>query len=284
MTTASQPEGEKLQKILAARGLGSRREIENWISEGRVSVNGQIAALGDRALNADRIEVDKKPVDTGPQHHRIILYNKAPGEVSTRRDEKSRPTVFDRLPRLSGRRWINVGRLDINTTGLMLFTTDGTLANKLMHPSSNIDREYRVRVYGEVTSEKIDNMLSGVELDGVPARFSDIVQDERESGKNRWYTVCLMEGRNREVRRLWESQDIRVNRLKRVRYGPIFLPGFLGVGQWLDLDRVQARELYRSCDIKPPMLGQTYPAERSELRRQEQNIRSRGYLRRAGKA
>ncbi len=284
MTTASQPEGEKLQKILAARGLGSRREIENWISEGRVSVNGQIAALGDRALNADRIEVDKKPVDTGPQHHRIILYNKAPGEVSTRRDEKSRPTVFDRLPRLSGRRWINVGRLDINTTGLMLFTTDGTLANKLMHPSSNIDREYRVRVYGEVTSEKIDNMLGGVELDGVPARFSDIVQDERESGKNRWYTVCLMEGRNREVRRLWESQDIRVNRLKRVRYGPIFLPGFLGVGQWLDLDRVQARELYRSCDIKPPMLGQTYPAERSELRRQKQNIRSRGYLRRAGKA
>ena len=270
------PAGEKLQKILAAHGMGSRREIERWISDGRVKLNGKVAKLGDRATDVDKIQVDDRNVEQKAQTHRVILYNKPEGEVCTRKDPQGRPTVFDRLPRVSGKRWINVGRLDINTSGLMLFTTDGALANKLMHPSSNIDREYLVRVFGEVTEEKIENLKKGVELDDGMARFSDIYENDAEIGQNRWFTVCLMEGRNREVRRLWESQEVQVNRLKRVRYGPIFLPSYLRTGQWIDLEVKDAKEIYKACDMKAPSLSLRQPKERVKARRQEEKLRSGG--------
>ena len=279
--TDKSPTGEKLQKILASRGLGSRREIEQWIVQGRVFLNGKTAQLGDRAEPTDRIELDKRSIQIKPQSHRVILYNKSEGEICSRKDEQGRPTVFDRLPRISGQRWISVGRLDINTSGLMLFTTDGELANKLMHPSSNIDREYLARVFGEVTEEIIQNLLNGVELEDGPARFTDITETERDSGQNKWFTLCLMEGRNREVRRLWESQQVQVNRLKRVRYGPIILPSYVRVGQWIDLDVKEVRQLYKLCDIKPPALSLKQPKQRVKSQRQEQKVRSGG---RAGSA
>jgi len=271
-----EPVTEKLQKILAARGFGSRREIERWITGGRIKLNGKVATLGDRASDADVIEVDGRKVDQKPQSHRVIIYNKAEGEITTRKDEEGRPTVFDNLPRLSGQRWINVGRLDINTSGLLLFTTDGALANKLMHPSSNIDREYLVRVFGEVTEQCLDNLRKGVELEDGMARFSDITERERDSGQNKWFTVCLMEGRNREVRRLWESQDVQVNRLKRVRYGPVLLPSYVRVGQWVDMDIKDTKMLYKSCDMKPPELSLKDPKQRVKSVRQEQKVRSGG--------
>jgi 23S rRNA pseudouridine2605 synthase len=274
--TETPPTGEKLQKILASRGMGSRREIERWIEDGRVVVNGKTANLGDRAQPDDRIEVDKKNVDLKAQTHRVLIYNKPEGEVATRKDPEGRPTVFDRLPRLNSQRWINVGRLDINTSGLMLFTTDGELANKLMHPSSNIDREYLVRVFGEVTDEIVQRLLSGVELEDGPARFSDVVENEEDSGQNRWFTVCLMEGRNREVRRLWESQDVKVNRLKRVRFGPVFLPSFLRAGQWVDMDVAETKSLYRQCGLRAPELNMRQPRERVKSKRQEEKLRSGG--------
>lgn len=267
---------EKLQKILAARGFGSRREIEKWIVEGRVRVNKKQAKLGDRASDQDQIEVDGKTVEQKTQSHRVILYNKAEGEITTRKDKEGRPTVFDKLPRLSGQRWISVGRLDINTSGLLLFTTDGELANKLMHPSSNIDREYMVRVFGEVNEDMLERLRTGVELEDGPAKFSDITERERDSGQNRWFTVCLMEGRNREVRRLWESQEVQVNRLKRVRYGPIILPSYVRVGQWLDLDVKDSKLLYKTAAMKPPMLSIREPKQRVKSIRQEQKVRSGG--------
>jgi 23S rRNA pseudouridine2605 synthase len=274
--SSSVPTGEKLQKILAARGMGSRREIERWIEAGRVSVNGKPAKLGDRASASDRIEVDKKNIDLKSQSHRILIYNKPEGEVVTRKDPEGRQTVFDRLPAVKNQRWINVGRLDINTSGLLLFTTDGELANKLMHPSSNIDREYLVRVFGEVTDDILQNLVEGVELEDGPARFSDIVENEMDSGQNRWFTVCLMEGRNREVRRLWESQGVKVNRLKRVRYGPVFLPSFLRTGQWVDMDVAEARGLYQQCGLAVPELNMKQPREWVKSKRQEQKLRSGG--------
>ena len=272
---------EKLQKMLAARGFGSRREIEKWIVDGRVRVNGKRATLGDRACDSDAIELDGRKISHKPQTHRVILYHKKEGEISSRKDERNRPTVFDHLPRLSGQRWINIGRLDINTSGLFLFTTDGALANRLMHPSAHIDREYLVRVFGEVTGECLNHLRNGVELEDGIAKFSDITEKERSSpegrrGQNKWFTVCLMEGRNREVRRLWESQDVQVNRLKRVRYGPILLPSYVRAGQWVDLGVRDTRMLYNSCDMKPPELSLKDPRQRLKAVRQEQKIRSGG--------
>jgi 23S rRNA pseudouridine2605 synthase len=235
---------EKLQKILAQVGLGSRREMERWIEQGRVQLNGELAKLGERAGPSDEIEVDGKKVTRAEVvPRRVLVYNKPEGEVCTRNDPDGRPTVFDRLPRIKGERWIAVGRLDINTAGLLLFTTDGELANKLMHPSTNtVDREYAVRVAGEVTSEIIDTLKKGVVLEDGMAKFTDVQFFDGE-GFNQWYHVCIMEGRNREVRRLWESQDLKVSRLKRVRYGCIFLPKKVSVGRWLELDQKDTDEL-----------------------------------------
>lgn len=271
------PSGEKLQKILARQGLGSRRNMEKVIDEGRVKVNGVVASLGDRASESDNVEVDGRPIKFESAPIRVILYNKPEGQVCTRNDEKGRPTVFLNLPPLSNQRWINVGRLDINTSGLLLFTNDGGLANKLMHPSSNIDREYLVRVHGEITKENLAALTSGVELEDGMAKFSDIVESESSGeGLNRWFTVCLMEGKNREVRRLWESQEVQVNRLKRVRFGPIFMPSYVRSGQWVDLQAREVSALYKSCGLAVPELSIKSAGGSARVQRQEKKLRARG--------
>lgn len=269
---------EKLQKILAAAGLGSRREIERWISDGRVSVNGSVAKLGDRATSDDKILVDGKLVRPAGanQRIRVLLYNKPDGEVCTRSDPEGRKTVFDSLPNLKGERWIAVGRLDISTTGLLLFTNNGDLANKLMHPSSEIDREYLVRVHGAVDDEMLERLRDGVLLEDGMARFSDIVPGERV-GTNGWYTVALMEGRNREVRRLWESQNVEVNRLKRVRFGPIFLPSYARRGQWIELDEKPLNDLLASVGMTVSKKKKSLsPDDKKRRDRQLKRLRSGG--------
>ena len=261
---------EKLQKVLASRGLGSRRELERWIEAGRISVNGKIANLGARVSDEDRILVDGRPVSVKKVSHRFLLYNKPEGEICTRDDPESRPTVFDKLPKLKNQRWISVGRLDFNTAGLLLFTTDGQLANKLMHPSSNIDREYAVRVLGDVSKDALDKMLKGVLLEDGIYRFSDIQKGknvENVDGKaNRWYYVVLMEGKNREVRRLWESQGYTVSRLKRVRFGSFFIPSAVKAGKFVDLKMKEIKELYNMGGMESRGRGPR-PIRRSPERR-----------------
>ncbi len=209
---------EKLQKVLAQLGLGSRRQLERWIADGRVSVNGKTATLGARVERSDKIKVDGKPVKLPDVRERIrlIVYNKPEGEVSTRDDPEGRPTVYGSLPPLRRGRWIGIGRLDINTSGLLLFTNNGELANAMMHPSSEVEREYLVRVHGEVDDAMIQRLQEGVLLEDGTARFLRIAAGGA-GNSNQWFSVVLGEGRNREVRRLWESQGIEVNRLKRLR-------------------------------------------------------------------
>jgi len=221
---------------MAAAGLGSRRALEKQISEGKVQVNGGPAELGQNVQEGDKINYEGHLwlVASKPLRHRTLIYNKPEGEVTSRSDPQGRPTVFDKLPRVRNGRWIAIGRLDINTTGLLLLTTDGELAHKMMHPSSNVDREYACRIRGEASEDQIRQLKSGVELDDGPASFSDI-QAAGGSGENHWYHVTIMEGRNREVRRLWASQGLTVGRLKRVRYGAAFLPKRLRMGQWSEI-------------------------------------------------
>jgi len=240
---------EKLQKVLAARGLGSRRTMEKWIGEGRVTVNGQRATLGDRVSETDKIYVDGRRIGKKKPPHRVILYNKPAGEICSRNDPQGRPTVFDKLPKLKKQRWIAIGRLDFNTSGLLLFTTDGELANQLMHPSSNIEREYAVRVRGEVTEEKLQQMHEGVMLEDGMARFTDIQKGRESDSANEWYYVVIMEGRNREVRRLWESRGLEVSRLKRVRYGDFYIPSKVKAGHWIDLKPFEVKELYKMAGV-----------------------------------
>src|SRR5690554_1787270 len=262
--------GEKLQKVLARMGLGSRREIEGWIGAGRVSVNGATAPLGCRVDSLDQITVDGRPLKrdlTTEVLRRVLIYNKPEGEVCTRDDPEGRPTVFDQLPRLKQGRWVNIGRLDINTTGLLMFTTDGELANRLMHPSWQMDREYAVRVMGEVDEEMIERLKEGVMLEDGPARFTDIVSSGGE-GINRWFHVCLLEGRNREVRRLWESQGVRVNRLKRVRFGPVFLGAEVPVGRWREMNQQELDVLSAEVGLPPVRLPEVSVAEKERQKRQ----------------
>lgn len=220
---------ERVQKVLAAAGFGSRREIESWITAGRLSVNGHRAELGERIMLTDRITLDRRPLRlerAAPERCRVILYHKPEGELTTRKDPEGRPTVFEALPRLRRGRWINIGRLDFNTCGLLLFTNDGELANRLMHPSREIEREYAVRVLGKVSDEQLRALTRGVQLDDGPAKF-DTVRDAGGEGANHWYHVILSEGRKREVRRLWEAIGVTVSRLIRIRYGAISLPRHL---------------------------------------------------------
>ncbi len=228
---------ERLHKVMAAAGLGSRRALEKRIAEGNVQVNGGPAELGQNVQEGDKINFEGQRwlVVSKPVRHRTLIYNKPEGEVTSRSDPQGRPTVFDKLPRVRNGRWIAIGRLDINTTGLLLLTTDGEFAHKMMHPSSNVDREYACRIRGEASLEQIQRLKNGVELDDGPASFSDI-KAAGGSGENHWYHVTIMEGRNREVRRLWASQGLRVGRLKRVRYGAAFLPKRLRMGQWSEID------------------------------------------------
>jgi 23S rRNA pseudouridine2605 synthase len=228
---------EKLQKVLARAGKGSRRAMEEVISAGRVSVDGKTAYLGDRVTGNEQIRLDGHPVTIVPEEEqlcRVLVYNKPEGEMCTRKDPEGRPTVFDRLPPLDGERWVAVGRLDINTSGMLLFTTDGELANKLMHPSQQIEREYAVRVFGEIDEAMLQTLRAGVKLEDGMAKFNEITYRGGE-GRNHWFHVVLTEGRNREVRRLWESQDVQVSRLIRVRYGDLEMHRQLPLGGWAEL-------------------------------------------------
>ena len=244
--------GERLQKLLANAGMGSRRHLEGLISEGRVKVNGVVAKLGDRATVEDRIELDGRPVGgkrLAGNKRFAIIYNKQEGELVTRSDPEGRKTVFERLPRLPFGRWIAVGRLDVNSAGLLLFTNDGELANRLMHPRTEIAREYAVRVNGEVSADMVRRLVAGVELEDGPARFEDVVESGGE-GSNRWFHLVIMEGRKREVRRLWEAVGATVSRLKRVRYGPIILDSSVKAGQWRELDSEERKALLAVVGLK----------------------------------
>ncbi|MCW9734125.1 23S rRNA pseudouridine(2605) synthase RluB [Avibacterium sp. 20-15] len=255
LSAAHKVEGEKLQKVLARAGQGSRREIEAMIAANRVSVNGKMATLGDRVVvNANlKIRIDGHLVNLQQAQKevcRVLMYYKPEGELCTRHDPEGRATVFDRLPRLTGSRWIAVGRLDINTSGLLLFTTDGELANRLMHPSREVEREYSVRVFGQVDEAMIARLRKGVQLEDGPANFKAI-KPMGGQGMNQWFDVTLMEGRNREVRRLWESQGIQVSRLIRIRYGNIKLMKTLPRGGWEEMDLTNVNYLRELVGLEP---------------------------------
>lgn len=263
------PQGERLQKVLANAGFGSRREIERWIEQGRVKINGKLAKLGDRVTGEDLVQVGNRRVRIdriSNIERRVIIYNKPEGEVVTRHDPEGRPTAFRRLPKLkSSGRWIAVGRLDINSSGLMLFTTDGELANRLMHPSKAIEREYAVRVLGNITRDMLETLVKGVELEEGPARFEDVVESGGE-GANRWFHLVIMEGRNREVRRMWEAVGAKVNRLKRVRYGPVMLGDRLHVGKSRDLDRKEMSELLGMVGLEQEKTMRGKPGDQKRSR------------------
>lgn len=246
---------ERLQKILANTGLGSRRELERWIAAGKVKLNGQPASLGERASINDNLTVDGRfyrVVADDAAASRVIAYHKPLGEITTRSDPENRKTVFDSLPQLRSGRWISVGRLDINTLGLLLLTTDGELAHALMHPSRQIEREYAVRVNGRVTEPMLERLRSGVELDDGLAAFDRVrAEEQHRDSANNWFHVVVREGRNREIRRLWESQGLLVSRLIRVRYGPVLLPKRLGRGRFADLTDAQVTDLRQAVGLKP---------------------------------
>jgi 23S rRNA pseudouridine2605 synthase len=245
----SPPQAERLQKLLAAAGYGSRRQIEAWIAAGRVSLNGAPARLGDRAGTGDRIELDGKPLalKAAGARPRVLLYHKPDGEMVTRSDPEGRPTVFQRLPPIPGGKWVAVGRLDINTAGLLLVTDSGELANRLMHPRYEVEREYAVRVLGALSPENRTKLLSGVRLDDGIGRFDKLEPSGAAEGANRWYRVVLREGRNREVRRLFEAVGCKVSRLLRVRYGPVELPRDLRPGNWIELDGKTVAEIVKTA-------------------------------------
>ena len=260
MSNRKIPAGEKLQKVLARAGLGSRRQIEHWIEDGRITVDGVAVTLGARVIPGQAIRVDGRNVPTHAfqPKPRVLIYHKPEGEVCTRSDPQGRPTVFEKLPVLRGARWIVVGRLDYNTSGLLLFTTDGELANRLMHPSHEIEREYAVRVLGKVSDEMLARLKDGVMLEDGPARF-DSVAEAGGAGANRWYHVVLKEGRNREVRRLWEAVGVKVSRLIRVRFGPVQLPPHFHAGRTVELDEAATIALYDFVGLKA-----LRPAQRSK--------------------
>lgn len=245
--------GERLQKVLARIGLASRREIEEWIRNGRITLNGTYAKLGDRYKSGDRVTVNGRVVDLdsrADEPTRVLLYHKPIGEVVTRRDPEGRPVIFTQLPRPTRGRWISIGRLDINTQGLLLVTTNGELANRLMHPSRGIPREYAVRVLGNIEDRVLDRLAQGVELEDGPAKFESITAAGGE-GANRWFHVMLREGRNRIVRRLWDSQGVTVSRLIRIRFANIELPPRLRARTFMELPQEQVDYLLKLVDLTP---------------------------------
>ncbi len=249
----AKPQGEKLQKLLARLGLGSRRGLEEIIKAGRISINHKTATLGDRVLLTDEVRIDGRLVRLKAEREkrrRVIAYYKPEGEICSVSDPEGRTTVFERLPKLTGDRWVMVGRLDINSSGLLLFTNDGELAHRLMHPSSEIVREYAVRVLGDVTPDIARVLTTGVELEDGLAKFDDL-KEGGGTGANKWYHVSLKEGRKREVRRLFESQGLKVSRLLRTRYGSVVLPSTLKTGRFIELDRRDIGALIALVGLRP---------------------------------
>ena len=255
---------ERLHKALAQSGIGSRREMEELIAAGRISVNGEAAHVGQSVSPGDRVKVNGKLVNLRFSNRlpRVILYHKPEGEIVSRNDPERRPNVFTSMPKISAGRWVAVGRLDFNTSGLLLLTTSGELANRLMHPRYQLVREYAVRILGEVTDESRQRLLDGVDLDDGPAQFASF-QDAGGEGANRWYRVSLFEGRNREVRRMFEAVGLVVSRLMRVRYGPLALPPNLKRGQVLELAEAEVKRLLAGFDMENP------EADRPPRRKQE---------------
>lgn len=249
-SAASEP--VRLQKLLAQAGFGSRREIEDWITAGRLTLNGRLAQLGNRATPRDKIELDGKPMvfEQASDETRVLMYHKPEGELVSRFDPKGRPTVFAHLPKIKGAKWMSIGRLDYNTSGLLLFTNSGELANGLMHPRFEVEREYAVRVFGGLTEEEVDRLLAGIQLGDGNAAFDKLVPAGGD-GSNRWYKVTLKEGRNREVRRLMEALGKQVSRLMRLRYGSVVLPEELKPGEWRELEPHQVAELTTTRQSRP---------------------------------
>ena len=270
---------EKLQKFLANRGYGSRRQIEQWISDGRVRLNNSVAKIGDRVSINDSIFLDNKKVrsrDLVETH--IIVYNKPEGLVSTTKDTRGRPLVFDNLPPLKRGKWISVGRLDINTSGLMLFTTNGELANRLMHPKYSIDRKYLVRVYGKVEKKNIEALKKGILIGDEYSRFksieykNEVLKDQVRL--NNWFQVTLGSGKNREVRSLWESQGFEVSRLKRISYGPVILPSFVRPGNYTYLPEKEVAQLANLVNLNIALRNDLTLQKKSQ--RNERRLRSKG--------
>ena len=270
---------EKLQKFLANRGYGSRRQIEQWISDGRVRLNNSVAKIGDRVSIHDSIFLDNKKVRSRElvETH-IIVYNKPEGLVSTTKDTRGRPLVFDNLPPLKRGKWISVGRLDINTSGLMLFTTNGELANRLMHPKYSIDRKYLVRVYGKVEKKNIEALKKGILIGDEYSRFksiefkNEVLKDQVRL--NNWFQVTLGSGKNREVRSLWESQGFEVSRLKRISYGPVILPSFVRPGNYTYLSEKEVAQLTNLVNLNIALRNDLTLQKKSQ--RNERRLRSKG--------
>lgn len=267
---------ERIQKLLAHAGYGSRRQIERWIEAGDIKVNGQVATLGQQISEHDKVILQGKPLHLASRLKataKVILYHKKAGEMCTRNDPEGRPTVFDNLPRLNQGRWVMIGRLDINTDGLLMFTTDGELANRMMHPSSEIEREYAVRVLGEVKPEVLKRLQEGVQLEDGMAKFERIKEAGGE-GANHWYHVVITEGRNREVRRLWDSQGIKVSRLIRTRYGNTTLPRYLRKGHNEELEVKALRKLYESVGLTFEDGSQNAPHKKTPTAHNKKNSHS----------
>ncbi len=266
--------GIRLQKHLSDLGVGSRRTVEQWITEGRIRVDGQLAELGQRVTDGSRISLNGRPVNRRrlqTRDTRVIAYNKTEGEICSRDDPGNRPTVFRYLPKLKGARWVAVGRLDINTRGLLLFTNNGDLANSLMHPSAALEREYLCRVFGNVDDAALSKLCDGVLLDGEQIGFKQ-VQRQRGEGRNTWYRVVVTEGRYREVRRLWESVGCQVSRLVRVRYGPVKLPRGLRPGESKELTPGDVNALVRS--VEPGRQDEAVSARKSARPGRQGNVKS----------